>query len=127
MTDPTNQPADPTPGYSAAPAAPAAPYGSPAGAVDPGKTLGIVGLVLAFLVAPVGLIISIIARVKSKAAGFKNGLATAGIIVSIVVMVLYILFGVLIGIGVAAAISEACAGFDSGTYETTDGTTITCP
>lgn len=51
---------------------------------DPGKKLGIVGFVLAFLVSLAGLIISIIALRKSKKAGFNNGLALAGIIISIV-------------------------------------------
>ncbi len=58
---------------------------------DPGKTLGIVGLVLAIIAPLIGLIISIVARNKSKNAGFQNGLAKAGIIVSIVLMVLNII------------------------------------
>lgn len=73
--------AQPTP----QPTYPSAP-GQPAGPQDPGRTLGIVGLVLAFLAPLIGLIVSIIANSKSKAAGFKNTLAKAGIIVSIVVM-----------------------------------------
>lgn len=59
-------------------------------AEDPGKTLGIVGLVLAFVAPLIGLIVSIIARSQSKAAGFENKLAKWGIIVSIVLMVLAI-------------------------------------
>lgn len=54
---------------------------------DPGKTLGIIGLILAFLFGIAGLVISIIARSKSKAAGYSNGLAVAGIIVSIINMI----------------------------------------
>lgn len=60
-------------------------------AEDPGKTLGIVGLVLAFLAPLIGLILSIIARNQSRNAGFENKLAKAGIIVSIVFMVLIVL------------------------------------
>src|SRR4051812_23517131 len=48
----------------------AAPYGAPA--EDPGKTLGIIGLVLCFVVSLAGLIVSIIAKKKSEAAGFTN-------------------------------------------------------
>lgn len=59
--------------------------------VSDGKTLGIVGLVLAFLFSLAGLIVSIIARNQSKAAGVPNGPATAGIIISIIGLV----FGVI--------------------------------
>jgi hypothetical protein len=58
-----------------------APAAAPAD-VNPGKTLGIVGFILAFLVALAGLIVSIIALSKSKKAGFKNGLALAGVIIA---------------------------------------------
>ncbi len=57
---------------------------------DPGKTLGIIGLVLAFLISIAGLVVSIIALKKSKAAGFKNTPAKVGIVVSIIVSVLWI-------------------------------------
>jgi hypothetical protein len=85
-------------------------------ATDPGKVLGIVGMIsgivavlsnacacgcgfAALLGGPlslVGLGISIYAMKKSKAAGFSNGMATAGMITSIVAIV----FGV-----IAAAIA----------------------
>lgn len=58
---------------------------------DPGKTLGIVGLILAFILPLFGLIISLVARSKSKKAGHKNVLALIGIIVSIVLMALALL------------------------------------
>ncbi len=55
-----------------------------------GKTPGIViaGLICAFLCPLIGLILSIIGRSKAKEAGAGEGLATAGIIISIVIMVL---------------------------------------
>ena len=49
--------------------------------------MGIVGLVLAIFCSLVGLIVSIIAFNKSKAAGFKNNIALAGIIVGAVLFV----------------------------------------
>jgi len=49
---------------------------------DPGKTLAIVGIILAFFISIVGLILSIIAKKKSKAAGYNNTLATVGIILN---------------------------------------------
>jgi hypothetical protein len=69
-----------------------APAPQPAPAGDyPGKTLGIVGLVLAILVPLVGLIISFVANNQSKAAGFPNQLAKIGIIVGAILTVLGII------------------------------------
>src|SRR5215213_7485235 len=45
---------------------------------DPGRTLGIVGLILAFFCSLIGLIISIIAYRQSQQAGYKNNIALAG-------------------------------------------------
>ena len=47
---------------------------------DPGKTLGIIGLVLAFTgMSIIGLVLSIIGYKKSKAVGMKNTIALVGI------------------------------------------------
>jgi len=64
---------------------------------DPGKTMGIVGLVLAFLVSVAGIIVSAIALHKSKKAGYKNTIALVGLIISIV--------GTVVGIGLYSAIT----------------------
>ncbi|MBE1874749.1 DUF4190 domain-containing protein [Myceligenerans pegani] len=110
------------------------PYGQQpmAGAEDPGKTLGIVGLVLAFVFSLAGLIVSIIARNKSKEAGFDNGFAKWGIILSIVFMVVGIIFGI---IGIVAALSigseamqsldEICSVYGPGTHDV-GGVEYTC-
>jgi hypothetical protein len=80
-----------------------APAPQPAPAGDfPGKTLGIVGLVLAILAAPVGLIISVVANNQSKAAGFPNQLAKIGIIVGAVLTALWVI-GIIISIITTAA------------------------
>jgi hypothetical protein len=63
----------------------------PPAAEDPNRTLTIVGFVLAFLCSLAGLIISIISYNRSKAVGYKNNLALAGIIISSVLIVLGIL------------------------------------
>lgn len=57
---------------------------TPGGAVDPGKTYGIVGFILSFFLflSIGGLILSIIGYGKSKQAGITNNLALAGIIIS---------------------------------------------
>ena len=44
----------------------------PPGPGLPGKTLGIVGLVLAIVAPVIGIIVSAIARNQSKKAGFQN-------------------------------------------------------
>jgi predicted small secreted protein len=104
-----------TPAPTPAPAAPAS---------VPGKTLGIVGLILAFFgpVSLIGLILSIVAKVQSKNAGVKNTPATAGIIVSIIVIVLTIIFWVVI----AGTLLAACNGLEPGVYDTGNGGTLTC-
>lgn len=53
------------------------------GATDPAKTMGIVGLILAIFCAVVGLVVSIIAFVKSRNAGFTNIPALIGIVIGI--------------------------------------------
>ncbi|QJW35360.1 DUF4190 domain-containing protein [Cellulosimicrobium protaetiae] len=83
------------------PAAPQAPAGYAAPIEDPGKTLGIVGFVFAFIGPLLGLIFSIIARNKSKAAGFDNQLAKWGVILSSIFLGLYLLF-VIIAIAAGA-------------------------
>ena len=66
-------------------------YGGPP-AQDPGRTMGIVGLVLAIFCNLIGLVVSVIAFNKSKQAGFKNNIALAGIIVGAVVFVVGLFF-----------------------------------
>jgi preprotein translocase subunit SecG len=90
VTDPAvPPPAAPTPAYAAAPAA------------VPGKTLGIVGLVLDFIFPLLGLILSIVAQSQSKAAGVPNTPAKVGVILGIVFIALGIIFSI-IGIAVGA-------------------------
>ncbi|MFJ2519840.1 DUF4190 domain-containing protein [Cellulosimicrobium cellulans] len=102
-----------TPGYSAP-------------AQDPGKTMGIVGLVLSFLgcLSIGGLIVSIIAYNKSKKAGYKNGIALAGIIVGAIVLVISIVVAIIIGV-TTSAVLEKCAELGPGTHFE-DGVTYTC-
>ncbi|MFP5291179.1 MAG: DUF4190 domain-containing protein, partial [Actinomycetes bacterium] len=80
-----------------------------------------------------GLIVGIIARKKSKEAGYQNGFATAAIWISIVLMVIGLIIGIvaiaLVVSGVSmfgTEIAEACAGLGSGTFEL-DGVTYECP
>ncbi len=75
-------------------------YQPPAGppAQDPGRTLGIVGLILAIFCNLIGLIISIIAYNQSKKAGFKNNIALAGIIVGAALFVIGIIVNLTVGL-----------------------------
>ena len=83
----------------------------------PGRTLGIVGFVLSFIgiVDIAGLVISIVALVKSKRAGHKNGLALAGLIISIVGILFW---GGIIAVAVPALINAAqtCAQLGDGVH-----------
>lgn len=72
-----------------------------------GKTLGIVGLVLAFLIPLAGLIVSIIARNQSKAAGVENTPARVGLILSIVFLALGLIISIIYFVVIAAAIGSA--------------------
>lgn len=73
------------------------PSGAPAGP-PPGKTLGIVGLVLAIFCSLIGAVVSFIAYRQSAAAGWKNNIALAGIIVGLVLFVLGIIININTGV-----------------------------
>jgi uncharacterized protein YacL len=71
------------------------PTGPPA--QDPGRTMGIVGLILAIFCSLIGLIVSAIAYNTSKKAGYQNNIALAGIIVGIVSLVLGLVINFTVG------------------------------
>ncbi|WP_344801268.1 hypothetical protein [Microlunatus ginsengisoli] len=91
---------------------------------DPGRTLGIVGLILSPFVGLVGLILSLVALRRSKRAGFGNvpamigaivgGLATLGVLVAIVVG----------GLAIGSAV-DACRDLGPGQH-VVNGVTYTC-
>jgi len=110
MTDP-NVPQQPA--YQQPPAGYQQPL-APAPGDYPGKTLGIVGLVFAFVFALVGLILSIIALNQSKAAGYQNTPAKVGLIISIIVLALYVVW-IIIAVVIGAT---ALATLGSMTYTT---------
>ncbi len=101
------------------PAAPAAPVSYP------GRTLGIVGFVLAFLMSLPGLIVSAVALHESRSAGQKNPFAVAGLAVSITFMVLAIL-GVILGFVLLAVVWNTCGTLGNGIHMLENGTTFTC-
>jgi hypothetical protein len=99
-------------------------YGAAPPAEDPGKTLGIVGLVLSFFTAIIGLIISIVALRKSKKAGFKNTPALIGIIVGILSTIAAIIIGIVSIVAFSALLSQ-CAQLGPGVHDV-NGVTVTC-
>ncbi|MGO4103132.1 DUF4190 domain-containing protein [Leifsonia sp. YAF41] len=105
---------------------PAYSYPPAAAPERPGRTLGIVGFVLSFVgfIDVAGLIICIVAMVKSKRAGQRNGFALAGIIISIA--------GILFCAGIIALIAppliqagQQCARLGDGTH-VIEKSTYTC-
>lgn len=71
--------------------------------VVPGKTLGIVALVLAFLAPLIGAILGFVARNQSKAAGVENTPAKIAIILGIIFTVVYVII-VIASIALSAAV-----------------------
>jgi hypothetical protein len=107
----TDSPFTPAPPPAPAPA----PNATPPDTDFPGKTLGIVGLIVAVFANVVGLVISAIALSQSKRAGRKNSPALAGIIVGGVLFVISIIVGIVVVLAVVnAAITESSIGSDPG-------------
>lgn len=71
---------------------------APAGTTYPGKTLGIVGLVVAIVFNVVGLIISAIALSQSKRAGYKNTPALIGLIIGIILTAASLVVAIIIAV-----------------------------
>jgi hypothetical protein len=69
----------------------------PAAANDPGRTLGLVGMILAIIPCTyiVGLILSIVALILSRRVGLPNQKALIGIIVGAVYLVVSIILNAL--------------------------------
>jgi hypothetical protein len=149
MTDPQNPdippppPAyntTPPPAYGTAPpagqpaysSAPPAPYGAPVNQTVPGKTLGIVALIVAIFFNVIGLILGIVALVQSRRAGYKNGFAVAAIIVGAVLTVLGIIIAILAFSAFAAAAGfaseafQACQAVDFTGTVTVQGVPVDC-
>ncbi len=113
------------PAYGAGQAYPSEQNGNTAGPgapqENPGRTLGIVGLICSIIlpISLIGLIISIVAMLKSKKARMSNGLALAGIIVGAVMTLVGIGLIILlfVGIGAATDVIEFCQTAGPGVQE----------
>ncbi len=76
--------------------------------VIPGKTLGIVALVLAFLAPLIGAILGFVAKAQSKPAGYKNTPATVAIVLGIIFTLVYIFVLVALPLILAASGLGTC-------------------
>jgi hypothetical protein len=108
----------------AAPPPSGAPIPAPPGTDYPGKTLGIVGLILSFFTTIIGLIISAVALSQSKKAGFKNTPALVGVIIGSIGVVVGIIIAI-VAIVTLVAVGNQCAQLGNGEHEV-NGVTITC-
>ncbi|MFB2555689.1 DUF4190 domain-containing protein [Herbiconiux liangxiaofengii] len=90
----------------------------------PGRTLGIVGLIVSIFANVIGLIISIVALNQSKQAGVKNGPALAGVIVGATLGGIGLLIGLIAVVtsflGIAVAGAAGAAGAGSAPYSTSE-------
>lgn len=123
------------PAYNAAPAPDYnAPAYAPAATTPSNKGLSIAALILAIFVPLVGLILGIVAMAQSKKVPEKNGMALAAIIVGAALLVIGAIVTILVlvaaaNIGTMSAdmIEQLCEQAGApGTYELTDGSSITC-
>jgi len=126
--EPTPTPVSPMPTADpVAPAPAAAPVTAAPVAVaeNPGKTLGIVSLVLSILgFGLIGLIVGIIGKKKSSAVGQKNVLALVGIILGILNVVATTLFIIVVAYN-GVTLAAKCNDYGPGTHNV-DGVVLTC-
>ncbi|MBF4993482.1 DUF4190 domain-containing protein [Arthrobacter gandavensis] len=125
------------PNYGAGYGVPPSPYGYPgnyqAPAQQPGKTMGIVGLILSCLffipfASLVGVILSIVGLVQSRKAKMSNGPALAGIIIGGVVFVLTVIATIAIfvfAMDQVGTLIEVCDDLGPGTH-VVDGEIYEC-
>jgi len=77
-----------------------APTQTESGLSKPGQAIAVIGLILAIILPPIGVVVSFIAKSKAKTTGTKSILAVVGIIIgsilSLVILIIFI-FGFLSG------------------------------
>lgn len=97
---------------------------NPAPVAVPGKTLGIVALILAFLAPLIGAILGFVAKSQSKKAGVSNTPATVAIVLG---LIFTIIGAIILGVSVAGAgaLLGQCAELGAGVHEV-NGVTYTC-
>jgi len=96
----------------------------PADTGYPGKTLGIVGLIVAFPASLIGLILSIVALAQSRKAGRGNTPAIVGIIIGAVLTLVWLIVAIVLVV-VFVNLASTCADLGPGTHDV-DGVTFSC-
>lgn len=94
-------------------------------AASDGKTLGIIALIVAFFFSLIGIILGFVAKGQSKRAGVKNTPATVAIVLGFLFLIGTII-AIVVGVAGGAALINACAGLEPGTYTLDNGATLTC-
>ncbi|UNK70067.1 hypothetical protein [Microbacterium sp. H1-D42] len=124
---PSAGPSHPQPGPQAhvQPAAPA--YAQPVAAPAPAAPAGglaIAGLILAFVAAPIGLVLSIVALVKRKRGGASIGLPLTGVIIS-ALFIIGTITAIVIAVSMLTQVAAICTELGPGVWES-GGVTYTC-
>ncbi|AYF97773.1 hypothetical protein D7I47_05565 [Protaetiibacter intestinalis] len=83
---------------------------APSGTDYPGKTLGIVGLVLVFFTIVIGLVLSAVALSQSKNAGYTNTPAKIGVILGSIFLAILVLWVVIVFVVAGLAVSSGQLG-----------------
>jgi hypothetical protein len=94
-------------------------------ATVPGKTLGIVALIVTFFVSLLGIILGFVARSQSKSAGFKNTPATIAIVLGFIFLIGTVI-AIAVSVAGAGALLAQCADLGPGIHELDNGVTVTC-
>ncbi|HET9648761.1 MAG TPA: hypothetical protein VFP34_11070 [Microlunatus sp.] len=103
---------------------PTDPTSAPPQAADPGRGLGIVGLVLAPFTGLIGAILAFVALRRSSRAGFRNRPALAGVIIGLLVTVLTVTM-IIVGVAAIGGVVHACRELGPGQH-VVNGVTYTC-
>lgn len=106
-------------------AAAATPVAPPAGPAANLKTLAVLGLILSCLAGPIGIVVSLVALVRSRLAGERNAVAVAGLVVGIATTAAFV-GGILYFHAVLTGDTGVCAELGPGTHDGTLGP-FTCP
>ena len=107
---------------------PSAPVYSTTPAAVPGKTLGIVALIVSFFFQLIALILGFVALSQSRKVGAKNTPAVVAIVLSIIFGIgwIAVTIGLIVGgVGLFGGIIDQCAELGNGTHEV-DGVTYEC-
>ena len=121
----------PPPAPPVPPAPPAAAYaGAAAAPVNPGKTMGVVALVLSIIgLHLIGIIVGFVGLNQSKKAGQSNGFALAGVIIGFIGLVIGVIVAIVLissGAAIFGGLAQVCNELGSGVWEV-NGVTYTCP